>query len=373
MTPTRRIDAIQWLRAIAAGLVVIEHAKNAISTEHLGLAPSDSPLSIFPFSAGVDLFFVISGFIMAYSSGGLFGRAGGRRIFLLRRLARIAPLYWLTTSFMVLVFIALGSRAWSGTSWPSVAASYLFLPAANAAGEPFPLFVIGWTLNYEMAFYAVFALFIGFRERAALALTAGAIVLIAICGSLFAPEALALRFWTDPIILEFVAGIGLYGLHRGGLLRLSRVARLGLGAAALGVLALHCADPGPWRAAVWGMPAAALVAVALAWSETTEAPSRGSRAALAGDLSYAVYLAHLPVILIGATALRALAPSSAWVWFGLFPILVAAGTLGAAGLLHRLVERPIQQAARRATPPPMATSPALRTPLPSSGSAASPN
>ena len=161
----QRLDGIQWLRAAAAALVVVEHAKNAISTEFLGLHPDRSPLSFFPFSAGVDIFFVISGFIMAYSSAALFERQGGRRIFLLRRVARIVPIYWLVTSLMLLMFAAMGSRMWSESGWSTIAAAYLFIPAANPDGAPFPLLVIGWTLNYEMAFYVVFALFIGCSRR----------------------------------------------------------------------------------------------------------------------------------------------------------------------------------------------------------------
>jgi peptidoglycan/LPS O-acetylase OafA/YrhL len=372
MAPTRRLDGIQWLRAVAAGLVVVEHVKNAISTEYLRLSPAESPLSLFPFSAGVDLFFVISGFIMAYASAPLFGRPGGWRVFLLRRLARIVPLYWLVTSFMLLVFMMLGNRAWSGASWWSVFASYLFWPAANADGEAFPLFVIGWTLNYEMAFYAVFALFIGFRATTALWLTAATITGIAALGLLLAPASLPLRFWSNPIILEFAAGIGLYGLHRLGGLRLARPVRLALAAVALGMLVLHPDDPGPWRMLIWGGPAVLLVAAALAWNEASATTGAGSRADLAGDLSYAVYLAHLPIVLVAATAFRAHMPAAGWVWLGLFPALVAAGTLLAALLLHRLVERPILQAARRASLP-QPTEAALRTPLPNSGSAASPN
>lgn len=372
MPPARRLDGIQWLRAIAASLVVVEHTKNAISTEYLKLAPVDSPLSLFPFSAGVDLFFVISGFIMAYASAPLFGRAGGWRVFLLRRLARIVPLYWLTTSFMIAVFVVLGSRAWGGASWSSMLSSYLFLPAANAEGEALPLFVIGWTLNYEMAFYAVFALFIGFRAKTALWLTAATIATIAALGLLLAPAALPLRFWANPIILEFVAGIGLYGLYRMGALRLSLPLRLAFLAVALGLLALHPADPELWRALVWGGPAALLVIVALAWSEAAQTGGKGSRADIAGDLSYAVYLAHLPVVLTAEAALRALMPSTGWVWFGLFPALVAGGTLVAAALLHVLIERPILRAARRVSLPPP-TEAAIRTPLPNSATTASPN
>ncbi len=132
----QRLDGIQWLRGAAAALVVVEHAKNAISTELLKLAPGQSPLSIFPFAAGVDIFFVISGFIMAHASAPLFGRPGSWRPFMIRRIARIAPLYWLLTSVMIILFAATGSRMWRESNWAAIAASYVFIPADNPKARP---------------------------------------------------------------------------------------------------------------------------------------------------------------------------------------------------------------------------------------------
>lgn len=341
----QRLDGIQWLRGAAAALVVVEHAKNVISTELLKLAPGESPLSIFPFAAGVDIFFVISGFIMAHASAPLFGRPGSWRPFMIRRIARIAPLYWLLTSVMIVLFAAIGSRMWRESGWGAIAASYLFLPANNPEGQIFPMLVTGWTLNYEMAFYAVFALFIGFGRPVALSLTVATILLVAGLGLAFAPTATALRFWTDPIILEFAAGIGLFALFQRTGLTLGGGMRAAL--VILAVVALALQPPyaaGLARALGWGVPAVMIVAAALP-GRLTPPPSRGAE--IAGDLSYAIYLVHLPVVLVLQHLLRR------WpdplVWFGLFPVLVAILTIAAAWLLHATVERPILRAARRMT------------------------
>lgn len=368
MTSGLRHDGLQVLRAIAAGLVVVEHVANAISTRYLGLSPLESPLAVFAFSAGVDIFFVISGFIIAYSSRSLYGRPGAWRGFLLRRWARVAPLYWLMTGVMIVAFIAIGSRAWSDASWWSVATSYLFLPAANAEGRIFPILTIGWTLNYEMAFYVLFAFALGFAQRTALTVVVGVLMLLVALGRLIEPAAPAPKFWTDPIILEFAAGIGLYGLYRAGRLALSKPMRLALALAALAALALSAGEPGPWRWISWGVPAALLVAVAIGagsmqgWLATA--------AQQAGDWSYGIYLAHFPIVMIGAMACQILLPQVVWVWFGFFPALVLVATLAAAALLHRFVERPFIDWAR---PAAQSGDDLLRTPLPSSGSAASPN
>ena len=348
MTSRLQLDGIQALRGLAAGLVLVEHTVNAISTRYLGIAPIDSPLSIFPFPVGVDIFFVISGFIIAYSSRSLYGQPGAWRQFALRRSARVVPLYWLTTSFMIVAFIAIGSRAWSDASWWSVAASYLFLPAANAEGLVYPILTVGWTLNYEMAFYVLFAMALVFTERVALSVVVGLLVLLAALGALAQPVALAPRFWTSPIILEFAAGIGLYWLYRTGNLSLPSGARSFLAIAAVSCLALATADPGAWRWLVWGGPATLLVAAALGTGTVHGAMATGIRRA--GDWSYGIYLAHVPIAMIGAMACQLLLPQTNWVWFGLFPVYVVVTSLAVAALLHRWVERPLMDRARNSFP-----------------------
>jgi exopolysaccharide production protein ExoZ len=85
--------SIQILRAVAALAVCGVHFDQMT----LMLAGhSNDPIPLYPLAAGVDLFFVISGFVMVYSSEPLFGRSGSPKEFLVRRLARIVPLYWLT-------------------------------------------------------------------------------------------------------------------------------------------------------------------------------------------------------------------------------------------------------------------------------------
>lgn len=346
MTSALRFDGLQSLRGLAATLVLAEHTANAISTRYMGFGPKDAPMAVFPFSAGVDIFFVISGFIIAYSSDSLFGRTGAWRSFLLRRVARVVPMYWLITGVMICAFSLIGSRAWGDASWSSVAASFLFLPAANADGLTFPILTIGWTLNYEMAFYALFAAALYFPRAKALVIIVGTLVLLASIGALMQPSNPALQFWTDPIILEFAAGICLYGLHCSGKLFLPRVVRLLLLLAALLSLAAFRGEPGSWRWIIWGGPATLLVASAL--GTTSFRGTFAKLASRAGDWSYGIYLTHFPLVMIGAMACEVLLPKSGWVWFGLFPVFVLATTLAASAFLHRFVERPFIDLARPA-------------------------
>src|SRR5690349_17528728 len=88
-TSSPTIAGIQLLRAIAATAVVVTHVQWDLM-KNLSL-PAALPPQLGIGNAGVDLFFVISGFVMVYSSEGMFRRAGAGREFLLRRIARIVP------------------------------------------------------------------------------------------------------------------------------------------------------------------------------------------------------------------------------------------------------------------------------------------
>src|SRR5688572_9349206 len=134
-------------------------------------------------AAGVDLFFVISGFVMVYSSESLFGRREGPLRFLLRRLARIAPLYWAVTIAIILyIYAAHGSKLFEIYSPASLIASFLFYPYPRLDGLAFPVHLLGWTLNYEMFFYAVFAAAIVLPRRAAVVAVCAALVALVVTG-----------------------------------------------------------------------------------------------------------------------------------------------------------------------------------------------
>jgi exopolysaccharide production protein ExoZ len=285
------IQSIQTLRAIAALAVVVMHIPEDLAVRGYGHLP--------PFGKGafgVDLFFVISGFVMVYASRHLFAREGAGVEFFLRRAARIIPLYWLVTSF--LVFIA---RSQIGVSphysWQHIAASYLFIPYPRPIDGTFlPLLPLGWTLNYEMFFYAVFAVALILPRVAAISAVSMLLVLMSIAGALL-PLPQPLRFWADPIILEFVYGMLLAEAYIRGI-RLPRIAAVL--AIAVGVAGAVLYDPNvassvSLRGIAWGLPAAVLfagVVLSVSWSV-------GSSRILhvLGAASYSLYLTH-PVVFI---------------------------------------------------------------------------
>ena len=121
-TPT--LVSIQALRAIAAFMVLAFHLSNLAE-----IAPRLQTTNFVLGAAGVDLFFVISGFVMVYSCERLFNRPGASAQFVVQRLVRIVPLYWLATTAMVLLCAPFASTK-------AVTASLLFWPYP-AGGHPF--------------------------------------------------------------------------------------------------------------------------------------------------------------------------------------------------------------------------------------------
>ena len=346
---TRRIWLIQLLRAGAALSVATLHVLNDAAV----LAPSAWPTWLhdaLPWSGGVDLFFVISGFVMVHASGALFGHRDGPRRFLLHRFVRIVPLYWLMTVLFLLAAALSGSAVnseWSG--WQHLLASLMFIPWARGDGMVQPVYSLGWTLNYEFFFYIVFALFLWLRRPWALAGVAVALLALVALRGMLPTDQVQMRYWSDPIVLEFVAGMGVAVLCGLGLtLRTPIRWALLAGGVMLG-LVLQVWAPGLqplWRL---GLPAVPLVVAAVLGADD-DAPRAGVLAwmVMLGDASYALYLVHpfpMRALTRVMSALHMTGPSGAAV---LVPTALLAAII-AALMLHRWVERPLTKALRRFT------------------------
>lgn len=208
---TTTILSIQYLRGIAALMVVWHHAREQI----VGLA------NIFPSNfgaSGVDIFFVISGFIMVVTTT---GRTTTPIQFMGKRIARVVPLYWFLTILMVCLWIAKPTIFRTlQVSETSLLQSLFFIPHFSAAfpEQAWPILVPGWTLNYEMFFYMAFAAALFLPERFRLVGITLILLIFVATGPLFGPfKSAALKTYTDPLLLEFLAGawIGyLWGRHR---------------------------------------------------------------------------------------------------------------------------------------------------------------
>lgn len=343
-----KLVSIQVLRAFAALLVVVHHAQfeGAVLAGRTG--QGFEPSRLLPWAAGVDVFFVISGFIIVHAARPLYGRAHGRARFLAHRIARLVPLYWLATALYLAVI--LGAPALLGAAPPLapgyVAASFLFWPALSPEGQPQPLYSLGWTLNFEMLFYLLFAVGLGWGRRAAFAFVVACLCMLVVARLMLSDPPMPLAFWGAPIVLEFALGAAV-GLARAEGLRLSVLPRLCLAAAGLALLFVAEEPTLLTRPLAYGIPSLLLVAAAsLGNPNPVPASSRlVTRAVALGDASYALYLVHPFVLRIAREGLSRA---------GLFPLLgpwtaivlmIGLAVVGAL-LVHRYVERPLTRRAR---------------------------
>ncbi|MGO4404272.1 acyltransferase family protein [Bosea sp. RAF48] len=341
------IYSIQVLRALAAFMVAIHHVQPdaAVLAERAGLSFSRSDL--LPWMAGVDIFFVVSGFIMVHASQDLFGRAGAWREFLKRRLARIVPLYWAMTTLFLLVGLAVPALLNSGApNLAQILGSYLFWPVVSTQGLVQPVYSLGWTLNYEMLFYVLFAAGLALPKRwtlpAVILILAVLVGIESLSGSLSLPFA----FWGQPIVLGFAAGMGIAMARRRGL-RLHGALRVAVAAAGVAVLVAAAHLPGtdgPWSGVLWRGSAAVLLMLAAGCGREGIVPVRPIMAlAAVGDASYALYLVH-PFVIRGmrevSLRIGLHAPT-------LFIVLALTGSVLAAVLLYRCFEKPATRLVRR--------------------------
>jgi exopolysaccharide production protein ExoZ len=202
---TTKLNNIQVLRAFAATAVVLFHAGFAF--------PFMRPFGSF----GVDVFFVISGYIMARildpqsdSSSDFFFR---------RRILRIAPPYWCFTILLYLVALRVPQLMGSTrASLIELIKSLLFIPFTKGSGLIQPLLFIGWSLNYEMFFYLALAIGLLFHKRKGIWIGAGivlsVIIFCQIALATFAPQSTFAQFYGRDVSLEFLLGILSYYLCR---------------------------------------------------------------------------------------------------------------------------------------------------------------
>jgi lipopolysaccharide/colanic/teichoic acid biosynthesis glycosyltransferase/peptidoglycan/LPS O-acetylase OafA/YrhL len=338
-----RIVAVQLLRGIAASLVVAYHLIERY--QRRGALQTDLPLWVDRIGeVGVLVFFVISGFIMVYTAFSA-GRAISAGTFLRDRFTRIAPFYYLTTLLIVGFRLATEGLSTKAFLWPRSwewVASLLFIPYRNAEGALQPIYKLGWTLNYEMAFYLLFAGGLLFARRKAGAVVCLALLAIVAVGTML-PEprsngiALTIYFLTRPILLYFAIGMAL-GLV---FLRLRRdrprfhpylVALAACGAVAQAVL---------WPAA-WSMlwVGLAVAIVTLVDAPMQRAPRFARFCTAFGNASFAIYLTHSFVLGAYAAVTVKLHPDTPAAWL----VLVVGACLLCFGIgwtAWRWIERPM--------------------------------
>ena len=322
----KTLYGIQYLRAFAALAVVLFHAAER-SGGHFRIG-----------AAGVDVFFVISGFIMWTMSE---RRPVTPLRFVLDRLQRIAPSYWIVTAIMI-VGAVVGLFPNMRLTATHVLGSLLFIPVRSPSadnGEIWPVLVQGWTLNFEMFFYVIFAACLFLPRRFRLASLIGVFVAFVIAGAVIYSQSPLAVTYTRPIILEFTAGavlgqLWLKGQIPGFGLGLALMAAAIAGFTAIEILSLE------FNEITCGPLAIALVLGMVSVERSGRLPQIVPLTYL-GNASYSIYLWHtLAISVIVKLATSTPIPSDVVTFIG-----AIAGTL--LGIVaYELVEKPLRNLMR---------------------------
>lgn len=199
-----KIYSLQALRYIAAILVVGFHTEEAIQ-ERL----HEDLIEFFSFgSIGVDIFFIISGFIIALATSEprQTSYVEQSKDFFVRRLIRIMPIYWFYTILKILIVLLLPALVLrSELQGYHLFSSFAFLPSMAPWGLIQPILPIGWTLNFEMLFYIIFAIAILLNKNKII-LTALAFVIVFVLDLIF-PKNVFFSFYAQSFIFEFILGL----------------------------------------------------------------------------------------------------------------------------------------------------------------------
>ena len=301
-----QLKSVQALRGIAAVLVMLSHL-HGVEARYSETAPVLSSAWLFGVS-GVDLFFVISGFIMVWVAGDLPARRASAAEFFFARVCRIYPVWWLFAGAMALYFLFAYGVPWDAEMIERQGLSgleHLFKSMLLIPHDAFPVLQLGWTLVHEIYFYFVFGLILLLPEKfrfqgfALWALLIVASILAQWTGS-YANSLLGLALF--PMTLEFLMGVGVGLLIKRGVRVFSRQALiLGVIWLAIGAwmvdFSIASASLPTQRTIAFG-PAFALIVYGLVTLEQQE--QIGDRIPLRlvtlGDWSYSLYLCHLLVI-----------------------------------------------------------------------------
>lgn len=326
---SRELQSLQILRAVAASSVIYYHA---------GAAP------VFG-SFGVDLFFVLSGFVMAK----ILTAPSSVLNFALGRLARIVPLYWaLTTGLLLLAALKPDLLNSTTANLGNYAKSLLFMPYFKENGTLRPMLAVGWTLNYEMFFYACIGISLLVSKKRYQLLT-----WLLICSAYFLvgsrqDGSAASAFFSNAQQFEFLLGMLLFNQYQKG--RLTAVSGpLAIPLSVLVVLIAYgfMASAEAFQLKVnelwlYGIPSLLLLAGLLRLEGLlARQPSRGvAWLTRMGDASYATYLSHYYVV---EAFRKLLLPRIDWIEpdgpLALAIIMLACLLTG--DLLYRFADRPL--------------------------------
>lgn len=269
------------MRAIAATSVIYFH---------IGASPNFG-------SFGVDLFFVMSGFVMAL----VVDHGQSARVFAIHRLARIVPLYWvLTTCLLIVAAVKPELLNSTSTHIGNYFKSLFFIPYFKENGALHPLLAVGWTLNYEMFFYVCVCLSLWVARKHCFIMTTLLLTGAFVALGHVSDHPVLSAFFGNPLVFEFLFGVLAYKLHKHGFLAETNKTVLVLfaGLSCLSMVCFEVLGADIHRVVAYGIPAVVLVLTMTALENFfVIQKTRFSNVLVSvGNASYATYLSHLYVV-----------------------------------------------------------------------------
>jgi exopolysaccharide production protein ExoZ len=292
-----KLLTIQLLRGMAAIIVVMYHAHGLIvkraaefGAEHAFWLTENQFIKIG--AIGVDVFFVLSGFIIFYTSR----NSSDLMLYIKKRTARIYPIWFVAITFMVIISLLPGTSAVFDVK--HVLYSLLLIPH-YFDGRIVPFIEIGWTLNYEILFYSLFGLTLIITKTKRLELITAVILLLWMIAHILPSKYAIFALLQNPILFEFVIGGWLARLYLSGW-TISKNQMLGFAIFALIWLLLFFFTPWLWH--FKSLISRAPIAISLFIIAVFYVPFRDYKVSnmfvYLGDASYSIYLFHMFPIMV---------------------------------------------------------------------------
>ncbi|MGB7243653.1 MAG: acyltransferase [Sulfitobacter sp.] len=330
-----KLNALQGGRAIAALMVVVFHANVVILPERIFKDGTQAWSGFNMGYAGVEFFFVLSGFIMVYIHQRDFDKPDRAWRFMRKRVTRIYPVYWVILAALVMLYNLVPSRGpETAREASAVLAAFALVPEGRA-----PILEVAWTLQFEMFFYLIFAgMILAFRPGVWLF-----VIWMAMCfaGLFIDFENMPWRFLFSPYNIVFLTGIlAALGYHRlpehaaVPLILIGLLVFFATGLSeAVGTMIWHTG----LRTVIYGLSAGAVVAGLARTAEQTNRKTPKSFVFL-GDASYSIYLVHVPAMSLASLIFVEMGITS----LPPLPVLIGAVVFGTiAGIaVHLTIERP---------------------------------
>jgi len=328
---TQELHSLQILRGIAALSVVYYH---------IGAIPEFG-------SFGVDIFFVMSGFVIAMS----LAKGQSATEFAIKRISRIVPLYWILTSVLLAIaYLAPHLLKSTTADLVNFAKSLFFIPYFKEEGVLRPMLAVGWTLNYEMFFYGALWLSLVFARP--LYFPLGIVIVFAahLYFGFYSDSKVLSTFFGNSQILEFLLGMVAFKLYKSSFWpNFSAPAALAISVLSYAVMALFESTGSRLNGLmIYGVPSIILM-ISMLNLESSIRSARGRFLKMfeaMGDASYATYLSHFFVVdAMRQFAFRKFNLLDPHTPLGVAIILILSLVLG--HVLYKVIDKPLSELMRR--------------------------